>query len=490
MKRITAALLLLSLILSAASCSQSTPETTAPETTAEVTQTEAQETRESALPEKMDFEGTQITILCREDEANTSYINEFGALAETGDVINDAIYMRNRLVEERLNVIINPFNMDGYYDNRKEFLDKVRNSVSAGDEGYDLVAGYAAYISTLATEGMLLNLADAPYIDYSMPWWNHSIIEEAGINGKNYFVTGDIGISYLGSAFVTYYNKMLAEDLGITGLYDLVREGKWTKEKVSEYVKMASYDLNGDGKLDFDSDRWGFAANQASEYLSAYDIRLTDYENGIPVLDIDVEKGVAALEWLQAFFYENEGAAPMNTVSASHTISLEMFESGRCLFYNSHLGRMIYLRGMEDDFGVLPIWKWDENQENYMTQTHDGISLFCVPVSCKNFDAVSAAMEALAEEGSYSVLPTFYDVALQSKFARDEESEEMMDLIKDSIVFRTEMVYSANLDLLHNLLNVLAKKSTINFATYHAKNADRWQKMMDTLIDTLSALDH
>lgn len=488
MKRIIALLLVFAVICPlAASCQSS--EDIADVTTSDVTESSAETTRETALPDNLNFNGETINVLCREDEGNTSYINEIGSLEITGDVIDDAIYQRNRSVEQRLNIVINPINMNGYWDNRNEFLGRVRNSVSSGDNEYDIVVGYAAYISPLATEGMLRNLSDAPHVDYDRPWWNSKIIENANVKGKNYFVAGDIGLSCLSSTFAIYFNKRIADDLSIDNLYDLVRSGKWTKEKADEYTKLAAADLNGDGQMDFDNDRFGFVTNQAAEYGAAFNLRLTSNQNGEPKLDFDMEKISDALIWLNKFFYENEGAAPLDTVSKSHTISLGIFEDGRSLFYSSHLGRIIYLRGMQDDFGVLPIFKWDENQD-YQTTTNDAISLFCVPVTCEHFEATCATMEALAEEGYYSVQPAFYDVALQGKFTRDEESGEMLDIIKNSINFTFEMIYASNMDYMQNMINVLTNQKNTNFASYHAANINYWQSCLDKLVETLSGLEH
>lgn len=488
MKRIIALLLLFSVMCPFATSCQS-QDGMLDVSTSDLTESSAETTRETALPENLKFNGETINILCREDEANSSYINEIGSLEITGDVIDDAIYQRNRTVEQQLNVVINPINMDGFWSNRTEFLNRVRNSVSSGDNEFDIVVGYAAYISPLATEGVLRNLSDAPHIDYDRSWWNSKIIENANVKGKNYFVAGDIGLSCLSSTFAIYFNKRIADELLIDDLYDLVRSGKWTKEKADEYTKLAALDLNGDSQMDFDNDRFGFVTNQAAEYSAAFDLRLTSNKNGEPKLDFDMEKISDALSWLNKFFYENEGAAPLNTVSKSHTISLGIFENGRSLFYSSHLARIIYLRGMQDDFGILPIFKWDENQD-YQTTTNDAISLFCVPVTCEHFEATCATMEALAEEGYYSVQPSFYDVALQGKFTRDEESGEMMDIIKDSITFSFEMIYASNMNYMQNMINDLIKTQNTNWASYYATNKNTWQASLDNLVETLSGLEH
>ncbi len=442
----------------------------------------------SSLPETMDFGGENISILCREDEANSAYFNEIGIMEEGGDIINDAIYRRNRSVEERLNVTLEPINMDGCWSNQDAFMTRIRNDVLGGTNELDIIVGYAAYISTLATEGMLCDLSDPPNMDYSKPWWNSDIIDNAAAAGRSFFVAGDIGISYLNSAYMIYYNKQLAEDLSLPSLYETVRTGKWTTETVMQYTKLAGRDLNGDNEMDLDNDRWGFVANQAAEYTGSFDIHLIEIDNGSPRLSTDIEKAADALTWLNRFFYEDNGAAPLDQSAASHEIPMKIFEEGRALFYSSFLGRMIHLRGMNEDFGVLPQFKWDESQEDYLTIAHDGLSLFAVPKSCDNFDAATAVMEALAEEGYRSVLPAYYEKALGSKFTRDEESAEMLDIIREGLTFRFELVYASNTNHMQNLFNSLVQKRIDNFASYYAQNQSIWSSLLENLADTIAQM--
>ena len=181
MKKLICALMAALILASTlSSCSgeskNSETQTTASGETAQSDTTAAGQKSDS-LPDGLDFGGESIDILCRENEDNTSYRNEIGITTETGDIVDDAICARNRTVEERLNVKIVPTNMNGYWDNKDNFLATVRNNVMAGDDSFDLVVGYQAYITQLAIEGLVCSLSDLPYIDIEMPWWNASMIK-------------------------------------------------------------------------------------------------------------------------------------------------------------------------------------------------------------------------------------------------------------------------------------------------------------------------
>jgi hypothetical protein len=92
------------------------------------------------------------------------------------------------------------------------------------------------------------------------------------------------------------------------------------------------------------------------------------------------------------------------------------------------------LRAMETDFGIIPTPKYDEYQENYFTFVEMSSSMVSVPVTADlNFTGHIA--EALAYESVSTVTPAFYDLTLQTKTARDDESEAMLDIIFNNKIF-------------------------------------------------------
>ena len=93
------------------------------------------------------------------------------------------------------------------------------------------------------------------------------------------------------------------------------------------------------------------------------------------------------------------------------------------------LGRLGLLRDMKDDFGVVPFPKYDETQERYYTRVIDGW-LHVVPSTSADPEFTSAIMEALASETAKNVFPEYYNKLLTQKILRDEESIEMMELIR------------------------------------------------------------
>ena len=86
-----------------------------------------------------DFGGRTTTIITGEHCAYEYVIKE-----ETGDVVNDAVYARNRSVEELLNVTFQ-FVTSANWSSGDPFYDLVRNDVLAGDSAYDTQRNQVPY---------------------------------------------------------------------------------------------------------------------------------------------------------------------------------------------------------------------------------------------------------------------------------------------------------------------------------------------------------
>ena len=173
-KRITACILFAAMLMTVLiSCSQKTvnPDSTtsgAAESSvlSEDTTEMLRENTPDTLPEDLDFGGEQYTILSRNE---FTWAIEMGVDELNGDIINDAIFNRNKQVEDRLNVNINVVKIAGIWGAEESFNQAVRDSVMSGNNDYDLIAGYMYFISPLAGEGLFTNLNNIPYLDFSQP---------------------------------------------------------------------------------------------------------------------------------------------------------------------------------------------------------------------------------------------------------------------------------------------------------------------------------
>ena len=129
---------------------------------------------------------------------------------QTGDMLDDAVFDRNRDLEERFN-----FKMKVTEDDIMKLTEKIRTSLMAGDSEWDVIFNGATYNGSLVTEGMYYNLADIPEFRLDEPWWEQSVIEEATINDAIYFAMTDFTLFGIESAWCVFFNEDMLSDLGL-----------------------------------------------------------------------------------------------------------------------------------------------------------------------------------------------------------------------------------------------------------------------------------
>ena len=114
-----------------------------------------------------------------------------------------------------------------------------------------------------------------------------------------------------------------------------------------------------------------------------------------------------------------------------------LFESGQALFNVGGLPHTIeQLRSMEDEFGILPLPKADEAQAEYHTTAYGGV-LSALPktVPEERFEAIGLILEAMTRDTYTEIVPLYKEILLKTKYSRDAESSEMLDIIFSTIQF-------------------------------------------------------
>ncbi|MCI8388073.1 MAG: hypothetical protein HFE63_06350 [Clostridiales bacterium] len=397
-----------------------------------------------------DFGGETFTVLCREIINNES-VNEVAIDEESGDIVDDAIYKRDKMIGERFNVNIEAYKTAGNWPDREQFNSTLKNSVMANDGAYDLVLGYQAYSCNLDVTEYLYDFNSMPIINLDADYYYHDIMNEITINGKLYYLAGDFTYSIWPNLYVYFFNKQIADDNHLSDLYDLVRSGDWTIDKVLELSQNIYQDLNGNTKKDKE-DLFGVATdyeNVADAYYSAFQIAVTtrDNINEAPVLNTSLEK-IESISTKMRQFYKNTESVYSYTTNSSMTTNplRDIFVNSRALFLPECLKEAITFRSLETDFGILPYPKWDKEQDNYYTQPRNNYSVMMVPRDVKNIEKTAVIIEALNAESCNSVIPAFYDKALKVKFTRDEDSADMLDIIRDGISFNFGYFYQVTLN--------------------------------------------
>ena len=448
MKKLTASLILISMLTALAACGQENisdgggADTNEPDVTtqgsAETTYTRA--TMPDSLPE-LDFKDATVRIAYRGDEV-TSDMEIVGA--DTGDVVSDAVYNRNRKVEERLKV---KFDFIAGQEAHESYMKDIRTTLMAGDDAYDIIDAVQWRATPLAVEGYFKNLADAPYLDYSQPWWSNDYMNDIQVSeDTRYLLSGDISVWQLRHMSCMYFNKKLYQNAfgDPDELYQTVLDGKWTHELLAKYVKDVWQDLDGDGKAS-EGDILGISSTNTSmtdHFVYTCGLLFTERDkDGYPALVANQERNVKITETIYDLYFETPGTLMM-PADQMDTGIVKLFNDGNMLFYPNRFYSTEKFRDMKDSYGMIPFPKLDEEQENYMALVHDSTTLYCIPVTVQDIEMPCAVLEAMCAENYRTVTPAYYEVALKVKYTQDDISSQIIDMIHDNV--RTDFVYANN----------------------------------------------
>ena len=347
---------------------------------------------------------------------------------EIGEKFNDAVYNRNRKIEDIYNVKINPVYGDSYGSTYGD----LKKDVAAGTLRADVyfthvISGLAA----MASEGLLREWSGVPCLDFEKPWWNKSAIKNLSIANKDFYIVGSMSIQ---DCLVLIFNKDLISNLGLESPYNLVRTGKWTIDKLGEMAADGTKDLNGDGAFKEKDDQfgleYGIVWQTAALMYSCGELSAKLDKNGYPAIELDNEGKINAYEKIYDLLWEGNKTFCFKTNNPPIGI-----DSNRVLFCQWNIFGCENLRASEVEYGILPLPKYDEKQEKYLSVSWTGAYALPVNIHGEKLGMIGTVMESMSALGHKDVIPAYYDILLKQKVSRDEDSIEMLDIIMGGIVY-------------------------------------------------------
>jgi hypothetical protein len=421
------------------------------------------------LPE-MGFDGYEFGILY---PIWSNYeLGLYFAEEETGDKLNDVIYARERDVEERFNVVINPISCATI----DQIFPQVSKAVMAGDEIYDMALTHCiSGLAELSTGNYLLDFNSIDTFNLEKPWWNQKMNETLSVGGALLFAVSDFIIP---EPNVIYFNKDIHSNYNMEDMYETVRSGKWTIDKMIEMAKIPTEDLDGNGVFD-ENDQYGVIAEldwMLISFMHASEQYVVEQlpDNPYPTLAMNNEKMNTIVNKVYDLLFSGNQSFTFG-YQGSNPWPLDL-DSGRGLFVLKGLSSAQKLRNVDVDFGIIPFPKYDEFQKEYINNSWNGF--MCIPNVVADTERTAIIIEALSAESHRYFVPAYYDILLTSKLARDDESQEMLDIIYNSCVYDSGLNFSAFNAILYSIPQLMQKKST-DFGSFYATNSSAMEKQLE-----------
>ncbi|MCL2517727.1 MAG: hypothetical protein FWF15_04100 [Oscillospiraceae bacterium] len=396
---------------------------------------------------KETFGGYEFRFLSRGlsyENAHWKIIDTVSFEESAGDVINDAVLLRNQYIEETYDVKIVMVEEASYEA-------KARTTILANEDYFDVYNDSISTAGTLASQGYMVDLKTIPYLKLDKPWWDQNACTQLSIEKRLFMATNDMTLMDKSGTWVVLFTKDMITDFDLESPYEIVANNKWTLDKMREMAVAVSYDVDGDGVM-ADDDSWGIVGetwNANALMAGAGTLIFTKDADDLPVFSMANERVYGAFEKVFNLIGDKSISlfAGINVKNTYVDVYIDLFgslmEKGQALFYVTGMNRVFLLRGQEADFGIIPNPKYNEAQDKfYQNMSYGNSNCVAVPMTNRDLTRTGILLEAITFEASITSFPAYIDTSVKTKYSRDEESVAMLDIIYTSRVFDLGHVFN------------------------------------------------
>ena len=135
------------------------------------------------------------------------------------------------------------------------------------------------------------------------------------------------------------------------------------------------------------------------------------------------------------------------------------------------------------EFGIVPVPKFDTEQE--WISSNYGCTLSAIPVNTPDTDRSAIILEALNAESYRSVTPVYYESVLKGKLARDNDSEDMLDMIFGNLRFDFGFIHNNHLSAIPS---GFTSGTDENLASRYASSVETLKGRLEELQDAYNKM--
>ena len=295
-------------------------------------------------------------------------------------------------------------------------------------------------------------------------------------------MTSDIIYSYYDAI---YFNKEIMAENDLEYPYQNVLDGTWTWDYLAQITKDVSKDLNGDGQYT-DEDMNAFAIDKnistMTRLIHANGMTMASFgADGKPTLDnLSSAKMHTIVEKYYDFVWGDNRCYFAGTDGESECY--EAFAKEKAMMMHTQTTRLPLLREVDFEFGIVPLPKFDEKQENYHTLA--STQMLLLPADMSDPEFVGVVLEALSAESYREVTPLLYDVVYTNKYLRDDYSKEMFEIIRGSLVYDFNWNYGSGNTISYLIGNTVGMQNE-NISSFIASNVNAALEELTKVYDVI-----
>lgn len=358
--------------------------------------------------EKIDYGGYEFKIL------NSFESNDMCIYLDpdmTGEILDDCCFERNLIAENKFNILISEERKP--YD---ELADYARSIILADEALYDAMYIPINELTPLISENLFHDLLSIDELHIENIWWDQQTIIKNILDDKLFFATSDLHAMAFERSKCMFFNEDMLMEMGLSISYEDVFWGNFTFDLMKRYCSAVS-DLNYSIAVP------DYAPSLMADAMQAELLTRDDY--GRYQFTADSDKNFKSTwNMLKSFFGENADKISRNGEER------EVFKEGRSLFLIDELNFARELKNSMDSFGILPLPKYDKNQETYEAPYSSDCLAFCIPRTNDELERTGVIVDYLTYESYAEFMPRYYDVTAPKKSPLREYVIDVLALLR------------------------------------------------------------
>ncbi len=404
-----------------------------------------------------------------------------------GETVNEKFNARQALIESKYGVTVNWIPAMG----AQSVSGDITTAMTSSDVTYEIA--YTRAFEVQALVSLVLDMAESDISFTEQDYYSQAAYEAFTVYEHTLFTAGDFDFGDEQVAYMLFYNKDMAETLGIPDLYQEVKKGQWTYDTLKNLSKNVSGDTNGNGVND-DGDTYGFATKNVTRFYQyagifqadvdpdtgAYRVSLNLDQTKVSTVVQNIIECVAGKDWAR----QGQDSAGVNGWGGSWGANASAaFNEGRVLFLDEVAQNFDNIGTLNFSLGVLPFPKLNKDQTRYYAPTtREQTTFVCVPKSTADKEMSFYFVDVLAWTGRDYVMEAYYDKvgAKLDMETRDADLEILKDYVFDNIVYDIGMNTGGWQGLFDSVISGAHSNGTDNFAQLYQEAIENAEGIVQT----------
>ena len=420
------------------------------------------ETRPPEQELEYDFGGHEFKFL---NSAPVYSMYIYLAPDATGDVLDEACVLRNVMAQEKFNITITEETQP-----LAELTKYAQTLIQSGEQVYDAMYLGCKDLTPLVSENMFVDLLSIEELNIDEVWWDQPLITRNTVADRLFYATSDLHLMAFEGVWGMYFSEGMMSELGLDFPYQLVKDGKWTQERLNEYTKEAA-NLNGDASFTYDVNgnaTYGEVSTSIEQArLYSFDIEYVERDGSGRYQFTAATDPQFTEAWGTIIDYFGSGDGRFvrgNNADLAVDGYYQIFIEDRALFLSAELKGATMLREWEGTFGLIPQPKYSEDQESYESKVFSNVLSFCIPNTNTELSRTGIIVDYLTYESYRSLVPRYYDIHVGLKALTQDESRESLAIIRGSRGIEVSVPFDWTYDLSQALVE-LSKAHNLDIAS-------------------------